>query len=476
MQRSLLLILVAVSYGVFAGAPHWTLAPLLGLTALVILVAPARTLKFPRAWRALDLSLLALVIGIGLQALPLPTALVSVLSPHALELRAAVALSLPGGSTPAWSTLSINPTLTLDALGVVLLGVGSFLISRGVFSSGGSTRQFCRMLALIGAAAAISALVFRMAAPKMLFGMLRPTAQSATPFGAFVNRNHFGGWMVMAVTPVCGYLIAHLRIHPSYRGRWRMRLQQFMASGAFVIAMADFVMVGSMLLTLSRSSVAALSAAALAGWRLGRERLRIERTNLPAVLAICGVALLGFVLFVDIEGWTSRLTNDTVSSSDRSRLTIWKETLPMIRDFWATGTGAGTFADGMLHYQQSRVWIPAMGKWALFNNAHSHYLQVAAEGGLLLALPAASAALWLLILGRKAVAADRGEMFWTRVGAAAGLVGMAVQNIWETSLIMPANAVLCGTLMGLLIYERSGASAQPSTRDLPPPVRPRPAR
>jgi hypothetical protein len=130
----------------------------------------------------------------------------------------------------------------------------------------------------------------------------------------------------------------------------------------------------------------------------------------------------------------------------------------------------------MLRYQQSRVWVPAMGKWALFNNAHSHYLQVAAEGGLLLALPVTSAGLWLLVLGRRAVAADRGEMFWTRAGAAAGLAGMAVQSIWETSLIMPANAILCGTLMGLLLYQRRGAVAgEPSTHKLTPLVRPRPA-
>ena len=49
-------------------------------------------------------------------------------------------------------------------------------------------------------------------------------------------------------------------------------------------------------------------------------------------------------------------------------------------------------------------------------------------------------------LARAALAADKGEMFWARAGAAAGLAGLAVQSIWEVSLTMPANAV-CAALM-----------------------------
>ena len=64
-------------------------------------------------------------------------------------------------------------------------------------------------------------------------------------------------------------------------------------------------------------------------------------------------------------------------------------------------------------------------------------------------------------------------MFWVRVGAAAGLAGLAVQSIWEMSLIMPANAVLAGVLAGLLLYRREARpDAAPMTPELlTPPVR-----
>ena len=76
------------------------------------------------------------------------------------------------------------------------------------------------------------------------------------------------------------------------------------------------------------------------------------------------------------------------------------------------------------------------------------------EGGLLLSIPALAAGLAVAMLGWRSVRADKGEMFWVRVGAFAGLTGLAVQSIWEVALVMPANAALAGMLAGLLLYQR----------------------
>jgi O-antigen ligase len=465
VQRALLLSLIAGSYILFAGGPRWTLIPLLALTGAAILVAPRRTFAFPRDSRVLDLALIALLIGLVLQLTPLPGAVAGLLSPHAGELRAT--LQFQSGVTPAWVRLSVAPSKTEDALAVVLLAVLSFWIARGVFSFGGSTRQFCRALAMIGAAAAVSALIFRAVSPGLVHGSLQPEARSANPFGAFVNRNHLAGWLLLVAGPSWGYLIAHLRIHPAYRQRFRIGLKQFMTSGAMVTAMAAITVVGVLLLTLSRSGAVGLGAAALFGWRVGRQRLRIERTNLPVVLAIAGVALLGAVLFVDMAGWATRLEQSFEMSGDRNRFTIWRESLPIVRDFWLSGTGAGTYGDAMVKYQQTRVWVGSMSQWAHFNSAHSHYVQVLVEGGLLLVVPALAALFSGIAVGRRALRDDRGEMQWARIGAIGGVIGMAVQSVWETSLVMPANAILFGIVAGLALYQRPRTGrSEPSTDEL----------
>ena len=149
-------------------------------------------------------------------------------------------------------------------------------------------------------------MVQRVVAPTLVLGILQPAAQSTKPLGAFTNRNHFAAWLLMIATVACGYLIAHLRIHPAYQQRGFAFLKQFLSSGALPTAAAAFITVGVLFVTLSRSAVAGLGAAAIAGWQLGRSRMQIERTSLPVIFGFAGVAILMFVLFIDVDRWAER--------------------------------------------------------------------------------------------------------------------------------------------------------------------------
>ncbi len=463
MQRTLLFLLVAGSYLLVAGGPPWTIGPLLGLAALGVLAAPVRTLAFPRSLRALDAALLLVLGAVLLQAVPLPADLAATLSPAAGRVRASLTFATTEASP--WTTLSVDPRATLLSAATVALGILAFWIARAAFGAGGNTRSFCRGLALFGAAVAVAAIVQKAATPKLLLFVLPPDSRSANPFGAFTNRNHFAAWLLLVIAPSCGYMIARLRTHPTFRARsWREAFGRFMNSGIVITAAALLTMLLVLLATLSRSAVLGLGAAAICGWALGRPRMAIERTNLPAILGMTGVALLGAMAFIDLDGWAVRLQQSlNADPAGFSRITIWRESVPIIRDFWLTGSGAGTYSDAMTQYQQTRVWVGSMQRWAHFNNAHSGYLQLASEGGLLLVLPVVTALACLYALARRTVSADKGEMFWVRVGAAAGLAGIATQSVWEVPLVMPANAVLCGVLAGLLVFRREGSRSAPDS-------------
>jgi O-antigen ligase len=476
VQLALLILLVAASYLLLAGGRPWTLAPLLAIAGIGALVRPWRTFSFTPATRALDLALVAIAAAIAVQLMPLPAAMVAALSPHAAAIRTTITFAPLTPTAPSWVPLSVNPAATTIALATFVLGVASFWIARAVFSAGGGTRLFCRVLAFLGTAAAATAVIQRAVAPRTVLFLIEPEARSANPFGAFVNRNHFAAWLLLAAAPVCGYCIARLRIHPVH-GRLRQGIGQIMSSGALYTAIGVFVQIGVLLMTLSRSAVAGLGVAAVTGWVLGRPRLQIERTSLPGALGLIGAVLLLVVLFVDLDGWATRIEHSLrPSEAPLSRLTIWRETVPVIEDFWLTGTGAGTYADAMTQYQQTRIWVGSMNRWAHFNNAHSHYVQVASEGGLLLGLPVIAAFFIAITLGVRAVRADKGEMFWVRVGAAAGLAGLATQSLWEIALVMPANAVLAGAAAALLLHRRSVTTygSAPVTPEMTP--RPGPAR
>jgi O-antigen ligase len=473
VQRLLLVLLVAASYLLFAGGRPWTLAPLLAIAAGAALLAPRRTFAVLGTWRSLDLALIALLVATGIQILPLPAPVVSLLSPHRDDITNATRLAQFGGTAPAWVTLSVDPSATMISLATVALGVLTFWTARATFSAGGSTRTFCRALTFIGALFAVAAILQKAISPRSVLFMIEPEVRSASPFGAFVNRNHFAAWLLMVAAPVAGYLIARSKIHPMRRARWQDSIGQIMSSGIVFTTIAVIAIFAILLLTLSRSAMLGLGVAALVGWRLGRPRMNTERTSLPGILGLIGAVLLILVMFVDVDRLASRMAESfDMSPTPLSRITIWQESLPIARNFWLTGTGAGTFSDAMIVYQESRVWVGAMRRWAHFNNAHSHYLQVACEGGLLLGLPVLWALLSITQLGYRTVRSDKGEMFWVRVGAAAGLAGLAAQSLWEISLIMPANAVLAGVLGGLLLHRRDARPGAAVPLDpLPPPVR-----
>jgi O-antigen ligase len=474
VQQALLILLVPASYLLLAGGRPWTLVPLLAIAGAAALAAPRRTFSFPPDTRALDLSLMAIIVAIGMQLVPLPSRVVGAISPRADAITAAIRVSPLDQPQRAGTTVSVNPEATLAALATVALGVLTFWAARGAFSAGASTRAFCRWLAFFGAAAAVMAVIQRAVAPRTVLFLVEPEARSAHPFGAFVNRNHFAAWLLLVAAPVSGYCIARMHMRPA-RAHWRQSLSQVMSSGVVFTIFEVLVQIGVLLMTLSRSALAGLGVAASSAWLLGRSRLRLE--SMP-LLGLAGVSLLLVVLFVDVDGWSARFEERVdAAETGAGRLTIWRESLAVVKDFWPAGTGAGTYGDAMTLYQQSRIWVGAMHRWAHFNNAHSHYLQVAVEGGLLLALPVLVAVVSLATVGRRAVRADKGEMFWVRVGAGAGLAGLAAQSVWEIALVMPANAVLAGIAAGLLLYRRDvpKTEAVSLTPELMTP-RPRPAR
>ena len=137
------------------------------------------------------------------------------------------------------------------------------------------------------------------------------------------------------------------------------------------------------------------------------------------------------------------------------RVLIWHDTLPVLRDFWLTGTGVGTFLTSMGVYQRSSPGV-------IFNQAHNHYLQVAAEGGLLVGLPVALALAAFVLAARRSLETDRSGAFWMRAGAASGLCGVAIQSLWETGLTVPANAAMAAVLAAMVVHapERSGSRSR----------------
>jgi hypothetical protein len=448
VQRALLVLIIAGSLAAFGGG-SWGATLVLLLTSCAALLAnPRFSLTFAAEYRRLDVALLLCALAITLQLVPMPSILHDALSPRARPLAAATTLA---PTARDWLPLSIEPYATRQALATFVSAVAVFWLARAVFATGG-VRFFCRAVCAIGMVAALAALIQRATVPALFYGLFEPHIAGAQPFGPFLNRNHFAGWLLLATPVAAGYLIAHVRIHQGDARTLRTIARSLAGSFGLVLLGAVIVMLATLLATTSRSAMVGVAVATLTGWALTRRRVDSGMRS-AALPLLAGVALLVVVMFTDPAQIAERI-GSSFERRDIDRLVIWRETLPLIRDFWTTGVGAGAYGAAMLVYQRTQVFMPHLGGFAHFNQAHSHYLQIAAEGGLLIGVPVALAVAALVTLARKALGADRGEIFWVRTAAGASLAGIAVQSIWETSLRMPANALLGAALAALLVHRR----------------------
>ena len=398
---------------------------------------------------ALDRSLLILLTAAVLQLAPLPRPLLSAVSPAAIRVERAFSLVPPDGARPLTIAAPDSAAAWLLLAGFALL----FVTARRTLQTGG-VRTLVRIIAVTGLVLAGIALAQDATARGLMYWRFAPPREGPRPFGPFTNRNHFATWATMAVPLCAGYLAAHAAAHPHRPGAgWRRRVLAALDGRAWMLVASSVLLIVATAASLSRSGLIGLAAAMLCGFVLLK---RGARPGHPApraatyftLRAIAGT--LGILTEVGPGAIAGRFGASGVALADR--LAIWHDTLPVVKDFWLTGTGIGTFQAAMAVYQRSKPEV-------IFNQAHNHYLQAAAEGGLLVAIPVWLALAALLRAGWDSLRADQSPMYCIRAGAASGLAGVAVQSLWETGLTIPANAALAAVLAAILVHVPSRTAA-----------------
>ena len=390
-------------------------------------------------------SLALVAAAIAVQLVPLPQSVVDTISPQARTLLREQSLPFRTNA-PSFYPLTINPSRTqlglafFGAFSLLLVGTGRVLTRR-------AANGLAAAVAVVGVILAIAAMVQNATFNGKIYGFWTPL-HGGTPYGPFVNKNHFAGWMLMAIPVVIGYFLARTSsIEPQHRAGFRDAVLWFSTERggrAVMAAFAAIVMALSLVLTMSRSGMTGLVLAfGVTSIFVARREGRAVTRGL--VFAYFGFTALTIVLWAGVDQIMTRFSQIDVSAIDQ-RPAIWADTVRIVRDFWLTGTGLNTFSVSVLHYQTS---VPNQ----YLREAHSDYLQLAAEGGLLLGIPVALSILVFCGQVRKRLREDTGSIRWIRMGALTGLIAIAFQSLVEFSLQMPGNAALFAVIAGLAIHD-----------------------
>jgi hypothetical protein len=447
---------VAWSLFVFALRDRWALAVFSFGTLLFALVERPR---IGGSHRLVDGALSCCLALVAVQLIPVPAALRFALSPASLGIDRALLLVTPANpSQGAWHPLTLDPDASAWALLLAASVLVFFWSARTMFERSGGLRTSVRGTVWIGLALSVVTFAQHHLSPHLFYGIWTVHAQTnvPTPFGPYVNRNDLATWLILASPLAASYVMARVSARSAVSGHATISAEELVDSRMAGVAAALCLMLALLLATMSRSGIVGCAAGLLMLLALGRSR--VSTGQFLGLLA--GLVLAGAIAaaYVSLPMLTERFGSVFADDVGRGRLAIWRQVLPLARDFWRTGVGVGAFERGMLVYEKRPFDL-------FINQAHDEYLQVFVEGG----IPLAALAVFSIVVAwseaRRRLRGDATPAGWLRAGAVSGMTAVAVQSIWDTGLRMPANAVLFAVLGAIAFHERSASPGSMRSAD-----------
>ena len=446
----MVLTVIALLWGAFAfGAVYpWAYTPLLvgclilGVTGLMVHDRAGAGVVRPLSVGALGVGL-----AVAVQLVPFPRSTLASISPAADVFLRQYELAYAATASP--HPLSIQPAATW--LGLFFFGALSLFFLGTIRSvSVKGPVPLVRSLLILGALLSLSGIIQKPIFEGEIFGFWRPQ-YGGNPFGPFVNRNHFAGWMIMVLPLALGYLCA--RVSHRRRGARRDHRSRVLwlaskeVNELILIAATVLTMSLSLVLTMSRSGITcfAVILTVMACVVATRHRTKSH--------AVVGAAFVLSLLFVVVGRVGAQTILQRFAAADWSqyngRIGLWHDAFRVVHAFPWTGSGLNTYGFAMFAYQT----VDPTGHTV---EAHNDYLQLAAEGGVLVFVPAlVLVALFVREVWRRfRERRDDGMTSWLRMGAVTGLVAIAVQETVDFSLQVPGNAALFCVLAAVAVHQR----------------------
>jgi O-antigen ligase len=383
---------------------------------------------------------------IAFQLVPLPAALVRLISPAAYSFRK---LYDPDFARLRFMSLSLAPGRTLQA-GLELLAffLVGFMIVRTV-TRGSQIRRIIFVLIGSGLFQTLYGL-FELTSgqPRILFYQKVFSLDSVT--GTFVNRSHFSGYLEMIVPLAIGLMIARMNLFSFGIKGIRERFL-VMTSGGLpgnLLAAAGIVVMSlGIILSNSRAGLVVLlfsfflfaGLSVLAFGRVGYRELWIRN-----FLRITVIAVLVLALFVGIGTTVQRFRLDNLLHEDRPL--FWANAAGMVKDFPLFGTGLGTFVEVYPAYETRG------GPEGLLVHAHNDYLEFLSELGLVGTALLLGGVLYLAVRAFLAWRERRNpEAKGLALGGIVSLAGMGLHTLTDFNLHVPANMLLFAVVLSLTL-------------------------
>jgi len=399
---------------------------ILGLAAVFLLsgrLSQVTPIQFPVAC---SLSLVALVL---LQVCPLPVSLA--------RLFGRTANDLLGG--PHF-TVSMTPYQTISHLLLLVTYLAAFFLTLVLCRNHNAKKRLVFALVSLGVFEALYGLIQYLTGWQQIFTYTKKYyLDDAT--GTYINRNHFAGFleMILPFAVVLALRYAEFLFKGASDGVVTLRK---ILSRTELLSLVFWLFLAILLfaaLVLSRSRMGIISALvslvailALAGTSPSRVRTR----SAVAVLFFLGV--LGLIVWIGTDPVMSRFETlgQEYNLRGQNRISIWRDTLGLIRHHPLLGTGLGSYS--VVYPSVQTVFLPL-----LVEHAHCDYLEIVSELGLPGATLLFGSIFWVLAQAVRQYRIVLNKLDKALIlGCIGSIAAILVHSVADFNLYIPANALV----------------------------------
>ena len=358
-------------------------------------------------------------LGVGflfygvIQVVPVPPALLGLFAPSTKKIYDFYTFEPPG----RWMSISLHPYKTVNEVLKYLAGFVVFLIAAKNFRDTPKLSRAMKTLVIFGFTLGIFAIVQKTTWNGNLY-WFRELRMGGSPFGPFVNRNHFAGFIGMIIPLGLGLLFT------------RKTNEEKILYGFLTVIMAV-----SLFFSLSRGGIIGfLSGISLFSILLAKNKLQTRGVWIVGVFL---AVILSYLLYLGVDPIVQRFYQSDITTNDR--LVVGAATVDAIKDFWLTGSGLGTFVNVFPLYAP-------LDMGAIFDHAHNDYLEFILETGIIgLLMLLVFISLLIYGLSKNGFQGRKGIF---RAAVFSSLFTMTVHGMFDFNLHILSNMLLFFTLLG----------------------------
>lgn len=421
-----LILLLTFTPIAFGTVEMWSITAMQLLVALIMLLWIYKLTKNKDKVSVFSPAGISVFIFIGLiiiQLIPLNKGVIGLLSTNTYHLYEEILSGIGGWSS---ASISVNSNASyVDLLKVIAYAMIFFIIINNIRSENRIKKIF-NVIILIGFIIAVFAIIQKLSYNGKIF-WLRKLTRGGSPFGPFVNRDHYAGYMGMIVP------IALCKLFTIKQIEKRM-----------LLGFCSVIMISSLILSLSRGGVLFFMAGVIFLSVMLFLVRKSDRKKLIYLLGIIFTVFL-FVFWLGVAPVIDRLSTLAAKEKDYfpARMPTWRATVELIKDYPVTGTGIGTF-----EYVFPKYRTPDIKK--RFRHAHNDYIQLLAEMGIPGVIVVSF--FFTVCIGmfvRRLKNNARKEIVYYQIGGITSCMIMLLHSFFDFNLRIPSNALLFIVITGL---------------------------